>query len=94
MLVVSNSRVRGLSRSSDDKSLLPMTVDVDAGADQLRDDVGLQVREGEDEVRPQCEDLRDVGAREGRDARLLTAHARRGLGVARNADDAVFLSER
>ncbi len=64
-----------------------------AGADQLRDDVGLQVGEGEHQVRLERQDLGNVGRGEGGDARLLAAHARGPHAIARDAGDAMLLAE-
>ena len=65
----------------------------DVAADQLGDDVGLQVGEGEHEVGLEREDLLEVGGDEGRDPRLLLAHPRRPHRIARYADDAALLAE-
>jgi hypothetical protein len=46
-------------------------VDGDPLADQRRDDIGLQIGEAENKVRPQIEDLPDIRRREGRDPRLV-----------------------
>jgi hypothetical protein len=68
-------------------------VHVDALADQSRRDIGLEVGEGEDEVRLKGEDLRDVGGGKGGDPRLLAPGARRAHHIAGNADDASLLAE-
>src|SRR5262249_17824536 len=63
-----------------------------AAADQLADDVRLQIGEGEDEVRAQRRDLVEVRVDEGGHARLLPRF-RRPHGVAGDADDAMTLAE-
>ena len=68
-------------------------VDVDPGADEIGDDAGLQVGEGEHQIRFQCQHFWDVRRDEGRHPRLLTPHLRRADGIAGDADDAVLLAE-
>ena len=68
-------------------------MDGDAGADEVGDDIGLQVGEGEHQIRLQRQDLRNVGGDEGRYPRLLAAHLRRPHRIAGDADDAVLLAE-
>ena len=68
-------------------------MDGDAGADEVGDDVGLQVGEGEHEIGIEREDLRDVRRDECRHPRLLAPHPRRAHGIAGDADDAVLLAE-
>jgi len=68
-------------------------MDRDAGADELSDDVGLQVGEGEHEIGRERQDLRNVGGDEGRDARLLAADLRWPHRIAGDADDPVLLAE-
>ena len=63
------------------------------GADQGGGDVGLQVREGENEVGRKRQDFRNVRRGEGRHARLLAPHPRRAHRIAGDADDAVLLAE-
>ena len=68
-------------------------VDGDAGADQIGDDVGLQVGEGQHEIGLERQNLRNVRGDEGGDPRLLAAHLRRPHRIAGDADDAVLLAE-
>ncbi len=65
----------------------------DIGADQIGDDVGLQVGEGEHQVGLERQYLRHVGGDEGSNARLLFAHLRRPHRIARDADDAMVFAE-
>jgi hypothetical protein len=51
-------------------------------ADQLRDDVGLQIGEGQDEIRLERENFRNVGRDERRDPRLLAPNLGRPHGIA------------
>ena len=62
-------------------------------ADQLRDDVGLQVGERQHQVGLEREDLRHVGGDERRHPRLLAPHLRRPHRIAGHADDAAVLAE-
>src|SRR6185437_2147395 len=55
--------------------------------------VGLQVREGENEVGFEREDFVEVGGDEGGDPRLFPAHPRRPHRIAGDADNARFLAE-
>ena len=68
-------------------------VDRDARAHQIGDDVGLQIGEGEHEVRLERQDLRNVRRDEGRNPLLLAPHLRRPHRIAGDADDAVLLAE-
>ena len=61
--------------------------------DQIGDDVGLQVGEGQHEIRLERENLRDVRGDEGGNPRLLAADLRRPHRIAGDADDAVLLAE-
>src|SRR6185437_16822546 len=65
----------------------------DVAPDQLGRYVGLQVREGQNEVRLERDDLLEVRRDEGRDARLLAPHARWPHRIARYAHNAVLLAE-
>jgi hypothetical protein len=65
----------------------------DARPHERRDDVGLQVGEGEDEVGREGENLPDIGADEGRHPRLLPPDLRRTHRIARDADDTVLLAQ-
>jgi hypothetical protein len=62
-------------------------------ADQLGDDIGLQVGEGEDQIGVEREDLLEIRRDKRRDPRLLLAHPRRPHRIARHADDAALLAE-
>ncbi len=68
-------------------------VHLDARTHQLRRDVRLQVGEPQHQVRFQREDPVDLGAREGRHARLLLARSWRTHGETGNADDAPVFTE-
>src|ERR1700722_16719096 len=68
-------------------------VDGDAGADQVGDDVRLQIREGENEVRLELEDFRNVRRDERRYPRFLAPDLRRPHSIAGDADDPVLLGE-
>ena len=68
-------------------------MDRDAAPDQLGDDVGLQVGEGQDQVGLERQDLVDVRGNERGDPRLFPAHAGRPHRVTRYADDAAILAE-
>src|SRR5262249_31492625 len=68
-------------------------MDRDVAADQLCGDVGLQVGEGENEIRFEREDFFKVGGGEGGNPRLLAAHPRAPHRVPRHADDAPRLAE-
>ena len=48
-----------------------------ASADQLCRDLRLEIGEGEDEIRLEREDLRNIGRSEGRNTRLLASDLRR-----------------
>ncbi len=65
----------------------------DIGADQVGDDIGLQIGEGEHQIGFERQDLRHVGGDEGRNPRLLAPHLRWPHRVARHADDAILLAE-
>jgi hypothetical protein len=68
-------------------------VDGCAGAHQVGDDVGLEVRERQHQVGLEREDFWDIGGDEGRDPRLLAAHPWRPHRIAGDADDAILLAE-
>ena len=68
-------------------------MDGDAGADQIGDDVGLQIGESENEVRLERQDFRNVRRDERRYPRLLAPDLRRPHRIAGDADDAVLLAE-
>jgi hypothetical protein len=68
-------------------------MDGNAGTDQIGDDFSLQVREGENEVRFERDDLRNIRRDERRDPRLLASDLRRPHRVAGDADDAILLAE-
>ena len=60
---------------------------------EVGDDVGLKIGEGEHQIRLQRQDLWNVRGDEGRHPRLLAAHLRRPHRIAGDADDAVLLAE-
>ncbi len=66
---------------------------VDAGAHEILDDVGLQVGEGEHEIRLECQDFWDIRRDESGHARFFAAHLRRPHRIAGDPDDAVLLAE-
>ena len=68
-------------------------VDGNARAHQIGDDAGLQIGEGEHEIRLEREDLRNVRGDEGGNPRLLAPDLRRPHRIAGDADDAVLLAE-
>src|ERR1700690_2668880 len=68
-------------------------MDGDAGADQVGNDVSLQIREGENEVRLELEDFRNVGRNKRRYTGLLAPDPRRPHRVAGHADDPVLLAK-
>src|ERR1700676_2837443 len=68
-------------------------VDRDAGTDQVGDDVRLQIRESQHQIRLQREDFRNVRRDERRNPRLLAPHLRRATPLARDPDDPVLLAE-
>jgi hypothetical protein len=68
-------------------------MDGDAGANQVGDDTGLQIREGENEIRIERQDLWDVSGDERRYPRLLAPHSRRPHRVTGDPDDPVLLAE-
>src|ERR1700730_9166819 len=57
------------------------SMDGNACADQLCRDLRLEIGEGEDEVRLERADLRNIGRGEGRNARLLAPDLRRPHGI-------------
>ena len=67
---------------------------LDAGADQRGGDVGLHVGKPDRQVGLQGQDLVDLGAGEGADARFLVAGLGRPHGKSGDADDAVLLAQR
>ena len=68
-------------------------VDGDAGANQIGDDIGLQVGEGQHQVRLQRQDLWNIGRDKRRYPRLLAPNPWRSHRVAGDADDAVLFAE-
>ena len=68
-------------------------MDGDAGADQIGDDVSLQIREGENEVRLERQDFRNIGRDERRYPRLLAPDPRWPHRVAGDADDPVLFAK-
>ncbi len=68
-------------------------VDGDATADQLGDDVGLQIGERQNQIRFKRQDLGDIGRGEGADPRLFATRLRRAHDIAGDPDDAVLLAE-
>src|SRR5215469_10357975 len=68
-------------------------VHLDPAANEIGNDIRLEVGERQDEIRLQCEDLVDIRRREGAYPRLLAASLRRAHDVAGDADDAVLLAE-
>ena len=61
-----------------------------AGPGEVGDDAEMQVREGQDQVRRDCQDLGDVGTGGGRHPGLLATHLGWTHGIAGNADDPVL----
>ena len=68
-------------------------MDGDAGADEVGDDVGLQIGKGEHQIRLERQDFWDVRRDERRHPRLLAPDLRRPHRIARYPDDAVLLAE-
>ena len=68
-------------------------MDRDAGANEIGNDLSLQIREGQNEVRLQRQDFRNVGRDERRHPRLLAPDPRRPHRIAGDADDAVLLAQ-
>src|SRR3954471_1257087 len=68
-------------------------VDGEAGADEVSDDAGLQVGEGENQIRLERENLWNVRRDEGRYPRLFAADSWRPYRIAGDADDAILLAE-
>ena len=68
-------------------------MDIEPTADEIRGNLGLEIGERQDKIRPQGEDLVDVRRREGAHARFLAASLRRAHNIAGDADDAVLLAE-
>ena len=68
--------------------------DLDAAADQLGGDIGLDIGKPDHEIRPELEDFVDLRGGEGADFRFLAARARRAHGETGDADDAMRLTER
>jgi hypothetical protein len=66
--------------------------DRDAAPNELRDEVGLQIGEGQHEIRPERLDLVEFRADERGYLRLLP-RLRRPHGIARDTDDAIALPE-
>ena len=69
-------------------------MDGNAGADQLCRDRRLEIGKGEDEVRLERKDFRNIGRGEGRNARLLAPDLRRPHRITGHPDDAVLLTEK
>ena len=68
-------------------------MDGNAGAYKVGDDIGLQIREGENEVGLQRQDFRNVRRDKGRYPRLLAPDLRRAHRIAGDADNAVLLAQ-
>jgi hypothetical protein len=68
-------------------------MDVDPAANEIRGDVGLEIREGQDQIGLQGGDLVDIRRREGTYAWLLAASLRWAHDVAGDADDPILLAE-
>lgn len=68
-------------------------VDRDAGANEIGDNVRLQVGEGQHEIGLEREDFWNVRGDEGGNPGFFAANAGRPHGVAGDADDAVLLAE-
>ena len=64
-----------------------------AGLNKLGNDRCLEVGEGQDEIRIERKDLRNVRRRERRHSRLFASHLGRTYRITRHADDAVLLAE-
>jgi hypothetical protein len=62
--------------------------------DERGDDVGLKVREAQDEIGFEFDNLRDVRRGEGRDLRLFPARLGRADTIAGDANNAVLLAEK
>src|SRR6202022_2285458 len=104
-LLVASSKPRGALRRIDqraqgadhrqDASDVALVEDMngDAGADQIGDDISLQIREGENEVRLERQDFWNVRRDKCRYPRLLAPDLRRPHRVAGDADDPVLLAE-
>src|SRR6202022_3508716 len=104
-LLVTGSKPRGALRRIDQRAhgadhrqdardvALVEDMDVDAGADQIGDDVSLQMREGENEVWLERQDFRNVRRDKRGHPRLLASDLRRPHRVAGDADDPVLLAE-
>src|SRR5262245_8896109 len=60
---------------------------------ELSDDVRLQIGEGEDEIRVERKNLRNIRGDECRDTRLFAPDLRRPHGITRNAGNTVLLAE-
>ena len=65
----------------------------DAGADQGRSDLCLEIGEGKNEIRLKRENFRDIGKRKGGHARLFAPGLLRAHHKTRNADDAMLFAE-
>ena len=68
-------------------------MDGDAGANEIGNDIGLQIREGENEVRLERQDFRNIRRDERRHPRFLAPNLRRPNGIAGNADDTALFAE-
>ena len=74
-------------------SALVEGVDIDALSNKRRDNISLQVGEGENEVGPELEDFRDIRRSEGRDTRLFPPRLGRPHAIAGDANDPALLAE-
>ena len=68
-------------------------MDGDAGANELRGDVRLQIREGENQIGLERQYFRDIRRDECRYARPLTPDLWRAHRVAGDAHDAILLAK-
>jgi hypothetical protein len=68
-------------------------MDIEPTANEIRGNVGLEIGERQDKIRPQGEDLVDVRRREGAHAWLLAAGLWWPHNIAGNADDVVLLAQ-
>ncbi len=89
-----DQRAQGADHRQDARDVtLVEDMDGDAGADQIGDDVSLQIREGQHEVRLALEDFWNVRRDKRRYPRLLAPDLRRPHRVAGDADDPVLLAQ-
>src|SRR5690348_14104859 len=68
-------------------------MDVEAAANEIGGDAGLEIGECQDKIEPQCEDLVDVRRCEGADSRFVVASLWRAHNIAGDADDSILLAE-